>query len=512
MLDQDLPDTRLGQEEKSPDRLARILVWGLGAMLVVVIGCVVVSFGNWRFRSAPAAPPSPEQITAELPTPPAEPTAVVTEELGATVRPSAVPKVLVATPALFSTSRPAVPPPDDWPTGVPWPPPTQVVQPVSTPHPFPTPDVTTHLDSRPAVLQTLWFPHYPAPGSVGQMRAVSVSEQGQQWAQLDSSLDLALPAPDVDGASLVSLHPSPDGHWLIADFAYAGSRLVDLSSGEAIDALVGDPGVGEYRFRAWHPDGQHVLVMTSEGLASVDLAAQTTTAVGYYDGPEFDHAQLGALAYSPSVDLLADAVIYPATYGVREVDVVEIGLVGPDGVREPIAQIPGGTSVLAHSLKWSPDGQRLMWIASVGSQDAGPVRLAEIETQLWMMDFARRDDARMLAVLGRGVEVKHPAVWSPDGLSIAALFVEPREAGANDTNVFLLDAGSGAKQQITHFADEQLSHLTWSPKGQSLAFTVARGAYGEIWATSLDGGQQYPIAGPTFSDAPFVWLSESGEE
>jgi Tol biopolymer transport system component len=128
------------------------------------------------------------------------------------------------------------------------------------------------------------------------------------------------------------------------------------------------------------------------------------------------------------------------------------------------------------------------------------------------MDFARRDDARMLAVLGRGVEVKHPAVWSPDGLSIAALFVEPREAGANDTNVFLLDAGSGAKQQITHFADEQLSHLTWSPKGQSLAFTVARGAYGEIWATSLDGGQQYPIAGPTFSDAPFVWLSESGEE
>ena len=140
---------------------------------------------------------------------------------------------------------------------------------------------------------------------------------------------------------------------------------------------------------------------------------------------------------------------------IRELDVVEIGLVGPDGIREPIVQIPGGTSVLAHSLKWSPDGQRLMWIASVGSQDAGPVRLAEIETQLWMMDFAR-DEARMLAVLGRGVEVKHPAVWSPDGLGIAALFVEPRDGGKSASYGFIIDAESGARWPFTRFDDGQL--------------------------------------------------------
>jgi hypothetical protein len=343
------------------------------------------------------------------------------------------------------------------------------------------------------------------------MRAVSVSEQGQQWGQLDSSLDLALPAPDVDGATLVGLHPSPDGRWLIADFAYAGSRLVNLSSGEDMGAPGGDPAVGEYRFRAWHPDGQHLLVMTSEGLASVDLASQVATAIDYYDGPEFDHAQLGALAYSPSVDLLADAVIYPATYGVSEVDVVEIGLVGPDGVRESIVQVPGGTSVLAHSLRWSPDGQRLLWITTVGPQEAGPARLADLETQLWMMDFSS-GDARMLAVLGQGVEVVYPAVWSPDSLSIAALFVEPRDGAQSASYGFIIDAESGAKWPFTRFDDGQLSHLTWSPNGQRVAFTVAKGTYGEIWVTRLDGTQQYPIAGPTFPDAPFVWLSESGEE
>jgi hypothetical protein len=500
------------------DKLAQTLLWVLVGVLLLVIACVVISFWNWRFPGAPSGPSPSEQV--ELSTQPAGPSAVaaeapaatpqpstaVTDGLAATPRPSAVSKGLVVTPQPSATSYPTVPPPEDWPTGVPWPPPSLTPPPASTAQPFPTPSIPPLLDSHPGVLQTLWFPHYPAPGSVPRMRAVSVSEQGRQWDQADGRLDLALPVPDARGAYLEDLHPSPDGRWLIADFAHTGSRLVDLSSGEAVDPLSGDLAIGEYRFRAWHPDGQHALVLTTEGLLSVDPASRTHTAIDYYDGPEFEGAQVAALAYSPSVDLLADAVVYPATYGVREVDVVEIGLVRPDGVREPIVQILGGMSVLGHSLKWSPDGQNLIWIARVGPTAAGPVRLVDIETQLWMADFAS-GDIEVLAVLGRGVEVKYPAVWSPDGRSVAVILGEE-----GDGNVFSIDVGSGAKQQVTHLAGEQLSHLTWSPDGRLLAFTVSRGSYGEIWAASLDGAQQYPIAGPTFPDAPFVWMAMTGEE
>jgi WD40 repeat protein len=337
---------------------------------------------------------------------------------------------------------------------------------------------------------------------------VLVDTKGQRWAQSDRLLELAVPrrqpGPDP-GPALVDLHASPDSRWLIADFGYVGSRLVDLSSGK-IQPVVTGTFEERWRFWDWHPGDQRALVSAKEGFALIDLVSHEYEALDYSLQPE--HAQISEVAYSPRGHQLADAVIYPPIYGVKESWSAEVGLrEEKTGERRPIVQMAGGTYFADHSLVWSPDGQRLIWIVQAVPSDAdAQVGLADTQVRLWMADLSE-GNVEALAVLGKAVEYYHSAAWSPDGRTIAALTVgEALEGKIIASNVLLFDVESETERRITHYTDRRLSHLTWSPDGQWLAFTVSSGEYGEIWVTSLDGTLQYPIAGPTVPDAPFVWL------
>ena len=483
----------------------RILL-GMLALVVLIITLGMVSgalpsLGEWKFFISPLAPPpSPEAIGG-----------FQTSPLGTSIP---LPETLRATPVPIVTVRPTVPPPPGWPTEVPWPLTPEPPIPTATPRPFPTPAFPPLRGKRPATLQTIWFPYYPAPGIAPQMRAVLVDQQGQRWVESDRVFDLDLPAPNLHsvdpGPILTDLHLSPDNQWLVADFAYTGSRLVDLSSGEVVQLPAMDSPTDKWHFLAWHPDGQHILALAREGILLNNLVSHRYETLDYYSQPEFEYAQVCALAYSPRDTRLADGIVYPAVYEVRDVEIAEVGLISPGDEREPIVRIPGGTYVLDHSLKWSPDGQRLIWIVNVVPDGAGPVRLENMQTQLWLADLSE-GDVKMLTILGEAVEYKYPAVWSPDGHNIAALIVEEvQDDEIVGNNIFLLDPQTGTKQQVTHFVNWQLSHLTWSPDGQWIAFTVSKGEYGEIWVTNLDGTWQYPVAGPTLPNAPFVWLSARG--
>jgi hypothetical protein len=486
------------KHNKSIRFLLIALVLIVATITTGLVSGALPSLGGWKLFTSPLAPPPSEEAARGLQTSPLG-TPVPLPEKQATALPVA-------------TIQPTVPPPDGWPTDVPWPPPPQTPQPTSTPCPFPTPVLPSLTGKRPSALQTVWFPYYPAPGSEPQMRAVSVDQQGQQWAQLDSRLDLALPAPNVYGPDpgpvLLDLHLSPNGRWLVADFAYTGSRLVDLSSAREVPLLPSGSVLDQWYFCAWHPDGQHALISTREGLLLSDLASQEYEVLDYYSYPEFEHAQVSEIAYSPDGHWLADAVVYSPVYGDRENWMVEIGLREGEGrERKPILQMPAlAVNVTSGSLRWSPREHKFIWIMYIVPEDSS----SEAQVQLWVAD-ATRGKAEMLATLGEVVEYVHPAVWSPDGRYIAALKIEGVQDGKDSaSNIYVLDPESGAERQITHFVDWRLSHLTWSPDGQWLAFTVSRGEYGEIWVTNLDGTQQYPVAGPTLPDAPFVWLPAKG--
>jgi len=399
-----------------------------------------------------------------------------------TPAPTAVPTIVPAT----------IPPP---PQVTPPPPlPTVVPQPFPTPRFQPTPRGTP-----PARLQTIWSSYFPAPGSSPQLRAVRIDDQGRRWTLEPRAVDLVV-NPYPPGPVLYGLHQSPDGRRVAADVAFRGSLLIDLVSGMT-RPIITDPNTGPGRFLAWASDGRRAVVVpttTSPEVWVIDVLTQRHQIIPF---PQEEFGPyVSAIAYAPDGGQIADALVYPAVYKVRETWSVEIGLrKGENGGRQILLHLPNSDLVAEHSLQWSPNGQDLIFIADVTQN--------ERTTQLWMIDVT--DGAsRMLAQLARGVQYGYPALWSPDGRYIAALKVEPGAASGKEafTNVYLLDPETDSEQQLTHFADRQLSHLRWSPDGQRLAFTISMGDHSEIWVTDLTGQQQYPIAGPAVLDAPFVWI------
>jgi hypothetical protein len=99
----------------------------------------------------------------------------------------------------------------------------------------------------------------------------------------------------------------------------------------------------------------------------VDIASHRYQTVSFPKS-DFGDSLVRAVAYSPNGRQLADAVVYPAVYAVRDIEMTEISVRdGESGERRAIAQIPGGTYVVDHSLKWSPDGRKLMWIVNIVS-------------------------------------------------------------------------------------------------------------------------------------------------
>lgn len=209
-----------------------------------------------------------------------------------------------------------------------------------------------------------------------------------------------------------------------------------------------------------------------------------------------EDGDLAGIAYSPDGTNRAITVVKPPTAGVRKNWTAEVCL--QDCKTQKIAEIEGGASFVDGSLQWSPNGRSLIWTVLV-MDDGG-----KLEAQLWIYNIDT-DAVKLLDVLGSSVKDIYPPTWSPDGSIIAVLNTVLNSDGSKETqNIFLIEVIKGEKKQLTNFPDYQLSHLQWLPDGNWLAFTVDKGDYGEIWITNLDGKITFPIAGPTFPNAPYI--------
>ncbi len=463
----------------------------LGLLLVAVIAVLAVSGGALTslaklFSTSPLAPPpSPTPLRGLQSSPLGTPVPL----------PETLPSVPVATVA------PTIPPPPGYPTDQPWPP--QVtpapLQPTTPPRPFPTPAFQpTPAGRRPAQLQQLWFPYLPDSASSPQLRAVLVDQQGQRWTQEARSIDLRVD-PYPPGSVLLNLHPSPDHRWIIADLAFSGSYLINLDSG-AGRPIITDVHTGPGQFLAWSPDSQHVVILPEtfpQEAWEMDIASQRHTILDLPKS-EFGYTLARAIAYSPDGTTLADASLYGQTVS-KSTSEVEIGLQASElGARSSLAWL-SGDRVVEHSLAWSPDGQRLAFVVVVGTYDAEP---SNEDIQLWTVNRADGN----LTLVARGL-APYRALWSPDGRYIAFLKAEssPWEKPVF-SNIYLLDLATGKEQPLTHFAEQHLGHLAWSPDGKQLAFSVSMAEYSEVWVIGLNGTGQHAIAGPATPDAPFVWL------
>lgn len=391
------------------------------------------------------------------------------------------------------------------PTYPPGPPkPTPEVTPIL---PFPTPAFPPiPQGERPAALGTIWYPYLPSPDARPVLRGVLVDEKGRRWGESERIFEF----PPGWGSAWGALHPSPDGRTFVAD----------IISGEESRSFWLDPASGELKpistdpqhedFLAWGPDHQvfawNGLGISGQEIWLVDL--QTQERRGVFAFPKAEYSFIGDLATSPDGTLLADACY---TYGVSGV-YAEVGLQPLEKKwRERVViaawDIPGRALVCIGGLDWSPNGQSLAlnFAKEILGDSVGE------DVQLWLI---QKDGSAPILLAHKA----YGPMWSPDGRYIAFIRREAYE-GPAPADLWLLDVATSTEIRLTQFDDRRyVTSVAWSPDGQRLAFAITVeigdsiegydkiGDYGEIWITSLDGKEQYPVAGPTAPDASVAWL------
>jgi len=153
----------------------------------------------------------------------------------------------------------------------------------------------------------------------------------------------------------------------------------------------------------------------------------------------------------------------------------------PDSAKEKIASASSATECMNMSPLWSPDGQWLAYTSTCTSKDDKPG-----QAQIFLWSKASGESKQITDVTGL---FKQPA-WSPDGKSIAFLFVEnaTRSAGALDAmkpwdgvigedgvevqRVYGVDVASGKGNWLSPLT-LHVYEFDWSPNSKEIAYIGA---------------------------------------
>jgi len=178
-------------------------------------------------------------------------------------------------------------------------------------------------------------------------------------------------------------------------------------------------------------------------------------------------------------------------------------------------RISAGNGALAYaedSLAWSPDSTRLAFLSDAGKSQ-----------QLYVADLATGTARKLTGVKGF---LSAPG-WSPDGKTIALLFIENAERVAGplaaetvqtgvikesvtEQRLALVDAATGKLRQISP-ADMYVYEYDWSPDGRRFVVSSAPGNgdnnwyIAQIYTLGAEGGAMTSIHRPALQIANPAW-------
>ena len=260
---------------------------------------------------------------------------------------------------------------------------------------------------------------------------------------------ISTPRPSPDGR-LVAYSRGDDGRVDLMLVPAAGGLPVQLSDDPTLQGP--DPSQRHASSIAWTPDGKTIVFASRRDGKLFAVPAAGGRARCIDEGPGNHH--------SPSVSPDGTRVAYVAERG-EEVDIFVAALdgtwarmvsTGDDYVLEP---------------KWSPDGRHLLWCAWP-HYDMPWDELAIVVAD------AEGDKAQVVAG-GNRVTNDYPA-WSPDGQRIAYIADRDGEFG----NLWLVNTdGSGAEQLVHESA--QHGAPAWSPDGRRIAYTRNVDGDVQVW-------------------------------
>ena len=271
---------------------------------------------------------------------------------------------------------------------------------------------------------------------------------------------------------------------------------------------------------AWSPDGTQLAFVRTDGETCGLPCISTDTIRADGTGLEAVSAHDGAPRWSPDGTRLAASEFYGANragYVTMSLEVVDLRT-GNSFVLEP--RRGGRTGLLRFGYDvggyaWSPDGTRLCFTRTVGSQarlaliraDGTSVRLLPMQPRFsdcdWSPDGARiaaSDGHRIYAIsvsddgltaLTAPAAGESAPLWSPDGTKIAFLRTKP---GSKTSPSDLWTIGADGSGQTLVAAG--VSEASWSPDSRALAFITpaSRGKTRAVrqpglWVSHLDGSQ-----------------------
>ncbi|HEY5382692.1 MAG TPA: S9 family peptidase [Acidobacteriaceae bacterium] len=155
-----------------------------------------------------------------------------------------------------------------------------------------------------------------------------------------------------------------------------------------------------------------------------------------------------------------------------------------DSAKDKSISVAGATSCAYRDPVWSPDGETLAFLGSCVAPNVDPTVPRQEQIYLWSKASG---EVRQLSHVTGAVE--QPA-WSPDGKSIAFLFVEnaTRSAGALDAmkpwsgvigednievqRVYAVDSTTGTGAWLTP-ANLHVYEFSWAPNSEEIAFIAA---------------------------------------
>ena len=251
-----------------------------------------------------------------------------------------------------------------------------------------------------------------------------------------------------------------------ADVSADGSRIVYSTCEYPDDRLI-ETGIGA---------PPHYEGLEAYELGTVDVKGneknRLTKAAGLVNHPSWspDGKQIAFVAHLyDSGSLRLESYHYPTFYpGYREN--VKVSLIAADGSESPDGEfrtIASTERVALYPPVWSPDGQRLAYLAYEGEE-------YPFDIVLYVVGL----DGSDLTRIGHATA---PATWSPDGKEIAFASLDGetaviRRVKPDGTGPHTIWRG-GPGNVATH-----ISQVVWSPEGSAFLFV-----YGSVYVVSTDG-------------------------
>ena len=116
----------------------------------------------------------------------------------------------------------------------------------------------------------------------------------------------------------------------------------------------------------------------------------------------------------------------------------------------------------------SPDGTRVAWVESLEDRGSSSTR----QSVIWAAPVAGGKPVRLTAAADGRNHRELGVAWSPNGQNVAFLSDAAKE---RQLQIYVASASGGPARQITRVTG-QLSHLDWSPDGKSIAFLFVEGS------------------------------------